>query len=551
MIIMPLASFNNVLSNLQIFFKDIEKGIANFWKVLPPIVQILLTAVLIVSSLNIIISLVKAIIQNHKEWKPIPNTNLMYSFIAGTATYQRHLIYKDAHKLLFDKKWSYVSFAGLAYRLGNYVNNSKSIRFICSMVYAPLAILGLFEMVFRAVIGVLFYFVLNILYALLLLALWIINGIILLIFRIIDRSTWVTQHCPNDYATFKLPLFKCPYCGELHENLYPGVKGVFFAKCSCGHFIPCSVVSRRKHLSSYCPKCKYELAASNVKALSIQIVGGNSSGKTAYISAFQHMYLYSLQSSGNNNIITSPEDKFNELEMMFLNGMTKQSPTDEAQAYYFLHKKKGTMDDGLVLYDIPDEIILSEQYERNPLNFGYSDGIVILIDPLSVNSVRNECEKSNGTNSINGFSDDNAESIIVHFINKYSEVAGRLAKHMSDVPVAVLISKSDLTIVKRRIGYIKTKAEYEKNPTQYLNMDDARNQLCRKYLAEIGLSNVLNNLDSVFSNVAYFPISAIGHVHQMGIPFEPQGVIEPITWIAKECKNSLYYTIKNVEEMSK
>ena len=28
-------------------------------------------------------------------------------------------------------------------------------------------------------------------------------------------------------------------------------------------------------------------------------------------------------------------------------------------------------------------------------------------------------------------------------------------------------------------------------------------------------------------------------------------VIEPITWIAKECKNSLYYTIKNVEEMSK
>lgn len=548
---MPLSGYNNFQFSIQTFFKNIEMGIDNFLKALPGFVRFLLFLVLFIAALNIFICLVKAIIQNYKQWKPIPNTKLMYSFIAGTATFQRHLIYKDAHKLLFDRTWSYVSFAGLAFRLGNYANNSKSILFVCSMAYAPLAILGVFEMVFRAIFGVVFYFILNITYAVLLLVLWVFYNLLLVVFRHIDKATWVKKHCPNDYASFKLPLFECPHCNELHEKLYPGVKGILFTRCSCGHFLPCSVVSGRNHLRSFCPKCRFELASSNVKDLSIQIIGGNSSGKTAYIAAFQHLYLNSMYYSGTSDIYTSPPEKFNDLEMMFLNGWTKPSSIDEVQTYSFLHKKKGNVDDGLVIYDVPDEIILSEQYERNPLNFGYSDGIIILIDPLSVNTIREESKLSNGISSIDGYSNDSAESIVVHFINKYSEVAGRLAKRMSDIPVAVLITKSDLTVVKRRIGHIKVKVEYENNPTLYLDLKDARNQLCRKYLSDIGLSNVLNNLDSVFSNVSFFPISAIGHVQQSGIPFEPQGVIEPITWIAKECKSNLFYTIKQAEEMSK
>lgn len=122
-----------------------------------------------------------------------------------------------------------------------------------------------------------------------------------------------------------------------------------------------------------------------------------------------------------------------------------------------------------------------------------------------------------------------------------------MAKRMSDTPVAVVIAKTDLTSIRRKIGTVKIKTEFSADQTQYLNLDAARDKVCRKYLDDIGLENVINNQDSVFSKVSYFPVSSIGHCED-GNPFDPRSIIAPMGWLARECQSSIKDLAAFVEE---
>ena len=546
---MPTETIQNIIEQLYSYIETSKDYVEVFWLNTPLWSHILFVLVLMVAGINIITSLVKAIIINRASWKKKPDSELMYSFAAGSGQFQRSRVFKDAHILLFDKKWSVISFAGIAYRIGNYENLSKALLFLISLIYLPFAVMGTAEMVIRYTVGAVFYFVINLLYLLVLLSIWVINCLVMPLFMVIDKCSSIKQHCPKCYATFNLPVFECSHCGTKHSNLRPGRCGLVFAKCSCGHFLPCSSISKRKELKSYCPKCDTALAGSNIKALTIQLIGGNSSGKTAFVSAFQHKYIEGIKNTSQWNVTTSPKEEFDKLEKMYQSGKTEMSSDNEVRAYYILHGKKGSSDDGIVIYDVPDEVILSEQYDRNPLNFAYCDGLIIIIDPLSVSSVRKECEKTLGSESISGFSADSTEDIIIHYINKYSEVAGRTARKMSNTPVAVLITKTDLTPIRRKIGLVKIKAAFSLDKAQYSNLEDARNKICRRYLSDIGLQNAINNLDSVFNSVSYFPISSIGH-YADDSPFEPQNVIAPIRWLAQYCNSGLAEAAKNAEEQT-
>lgn len=543
----PMAIIRDAVERVGLLSMDLWSKSTAFWRGLPSHLRILLIVIFCVACVNIAASLIKAIVCNRSSWKKKQDSELMYSFSAGSGQYQRRCIYRDAHRFVLDRRWTVFSFAGCAARIGDYVNRSRAILFLCSIIYLPLLLLGVVEMIMRGAIGVIVFFILNLAYFLCLVVLWVINLILTPLFSLLEKRTQETQHCPKCYHTFRLPIFECRYCGRKHADLQPGQHGLLFARCACGRFIPCASISKRKNMKSYCPRCNQALAGSNIKALTIQVVGGNSSGKTAFIAAFQHQYISAIRKSGDHSVSTSPEDDFRALERMYHSGMTEKSSSDQVHAYYILHNSRDSSDDGIVIYDVPDEIILSEQYERNPLNFAYSDGIVIIIDPLSVRSVRENCEATMGSEKIIGFCDDPTEDIIVHFINKYSEVAGRSAKRMTDTPVAVVIGKTDLAPIRRRIGMVKIKAEYSANQRRFRSLADARNQLCREYLADIGLGNALNNLDSVFSNVSCFPVSSIGHCAD-GSPFEPQNVIDPVGWLARQCQSNIKNMAALVEE---
>ena len=521
------------------------------WAQIPHLIQNVLTAIFYIAIFGIALSLVKSILNNYKSWKPDSGSKLMLSYFCGTGNFQRKPIYCNAKELLYDRKWSWISAAGLAYRLGNCANESKVILWLCSLLYLPLAFMGIIEMVIRVTLGFCFLFCLNIAIWTVFLVLGIVMRLFIPVFRIIDRTLRVEQHCPHCYTAFRLPYFRCPHCGEVHKNLIPGRCGILTAKCSCGRSIPCSVLSHRSKLVGVCPnaKCETDLATANAKQFFIQIIGGNSSGKTAFSAAFQHQYLSLSQGNDVYKVFGEPKETFEALDYMYRNGVTESSSASEIGSYNYVHQMRGTAAHNLIFYDLPDEVLLSDEYEKSPLNFGYTDGIIIIIDPLSVASVRNKCVHQGEISTTSGFSTDNCETIIVDFINKFSEIVGRSARKMSDIPVAVLIAKSDVKCIKNNIGMPRIKAQYKKAPENYNNdLSIARDEICRAFLNDNGLANVVNNLESVFSEVCYFPMSAVGHSPEAGVAFEPFGVIDPVAWIAKKRQSAVYPTLKYVQE---
>lgn len=151
----------NIWPKVEMFGLEVWLYCVGFWEHIPHAIQNMFVVLFYIALLGIALSLIKSIINNYKSWKPDPDSKLMLSYFCGTSNYQRKLIYQNAKELLFDRKWSWISAAGLAYRLGNCNSESKIILFLYSIAYLPLAFLGIIEMGIRSTVGFCAFFCLN------------------------------------------------------------------------------------------------------------------------------------------------------------------------------------------------------------------------------------------------------------------------------------------------------------------------------------------------------------------------------------------------------
>lgn len=503
---------------------------------LPTALRISVFVLVFFAFVGILASHILGIYKNRGEWKKHPDHELMYSYFIGSGTLQRNKAYRDARKLLWDHKWLWVSAAGLAYRLGNYSNPSKMLTYALSLAYVPLAFVGFIEMILRIVIGTVWLIVFIIIHSVLLVITKCISYLAMPLSKLADRFARKEQHCPHCFETFRLPGFKCPKCGKIHKQLIPGSCGVLFARCECHKiFLPCTAFTGRSHLEAECPSCEGDLVAANAEQFSIQLIGGASSGKTAFLAAFQHLYLEKVNKRTGLTVDGEPVNHFGELERMFQTGISEATSGGNSQTYSFVHKYGREANDNLVIYDIPGEVIVDGSYSRNPRNFGFCDGLIFIVDPLSIQTVREDCVKEGEREALKNYSQDDVDTVIVQFIHQFTKIKGLSARKMSKIPVAMIISKVDIKVVKREIGGPKIRSLYNKTPAVYGNSEStARDEICKAYLSRLGLDNALNNIDATFSNVRYFPISAIGRVVGENKPYDPIGVMEPAAWIAKE-----------------
>lgn len=103
---MPTDEIRYELEQIHLFLQKAMADIGAFGETIPGLLRTLIVIVSVVACVNIVASLVKAIINNRATWKKKPGSELMFSFAAGSGQFQRSHIYKDAHKYLFDKNGS-------------------------------------------------------------------------------------------------------------------------------------------------------------------------------------------------------------------------------------------------------------------------------------------------------------------------------------------------------------------------------------------------------------------------------------------------------------
>jgi hypothetical protein len=351
----------------------------------------------------------------------------------------------------------------------------------------------------------------------------------------------ISIRCPDCKEHGLIPVFVCSYCGKKYTHLIPGIYGAFSQKCECGHIIPCTFLNGRSKLTALCSHCGTELASSNARQFGIQLVGGISSGKTAFLASFFHLYNEHVNNIANINIRTYPKAAFRELEQWFQNGSSEPTKAMNAGMYSIVHTKgKSGVSHELALYDISGKAFTAQSVEKTQKQYQYCGGIIFIVDPLSIPDVRAIYKnKHNGQDPVN-FSKSNNTEVATGFISNYIKQGYIETGKRSTVPVSVVISKTDIDVIKKEIGIDRIMEEFNKNPEAYNSTAEiARDTICRKYLVCIGMAGMVNNLIAQFMNIHFYPVSAIGHEANKNEPYNPNGVLESVLWIIRDYNPAL------------
>ena len=342
-------------------------------------------------------------------------------------------------------------------------------------------------------------------------SLWIADRFLLML-----RS--IQSRCPQCKRISVVPIFICPNCGLEHKNLTPGPYGILKRKCACGENLSTTYFNGRSKYTAVCPFCLSGLAASDAQQFGIQLVGGVSAGKTTFLAAFWHEYLEVLKPKRGVSLSKSPENAFLELEDWFQRGVSVSTTETNANMYSLIHKIDDSTPIQMTIYDIAGEAFSSLGNDIQQQQFQYCEGIVFVVDPIA-----NPTDAANTASS---------------FIHEFSNLKGKHSVKISEVPVAVIISKSDL--YKKEVGFPKIKAVLNSDPQKYsdaggnISLELTRNGICRDFLKNNGFINILNLIEAEFNNVKYYPVSAMGHEAAIGERYEPWGVLEPINWLLQQ-----------------
>lgn len=354
--------------------------------------------------------------------------------------------------------------------------------------------------------------------------------------------------CHECKAKSLIPTYICPTCGAKHTNLTPGVYGILKRKCLCGETLPSAFFNGRKHLDAECPACGHRLMDRESRPICIPVVGGRSVGKTAFITAFSREFIEHVAPAKGFEIEfynTKKSDIYKEITRDYMAGSTRmtQRPHNINQAsavsFSFFVKNPALSPERLVhVYDIAGEVFTDNNENEVQKQYDYCQGIVLMIDPFSIPSVRYKYEELLDTKDIAGIGKADINIIIDSFLNKLREVTGLSGSKMSSVPLAVVIGKIDSAGLEQDVGAMAVNRLMRTEPERFTDFYDTQDFLCRQFLRDNGMENFLNNVSVNFKTNRFFACSAIGHTRDQGT-YNPSGVLAPMEWLFRRADSKM------------
>lgn len=388
----------------------------------------------------------------------------------------------------------------------------------------------------------------------------LILGLIFLLVYILFFLLWISDRihlirnkifvaCPSCKSKYFIPTYICPSCGARHSDLTPGKYGAFFRTCQCGKKLPAHFLLRRDRLEAECPNCGHSLSGTGNRPLCVPIIGGRSSGKTAFITAFSCEFIERVAPRNGMEIQHYNKENHDFYEKVlrshYLNGTSMQSKeaTDikaaSSVAFSFMvHHKKMKPDRLIQIYDIAGETFVNNTENELQLHYTYSEGIVFVLDPLSIPSIRNRLDEGISEVDKSSVGTLDVDLVLDSFLNKLRQITGHASGDALDIPIAVVISKADIRTVDEFIGDEKISAYLSQNGLDMNKYTAVEDRLCREFLTENGMAHFVNAIDMKFKNNRYFKCSAIGHSRERG-RYNPKGVLEPMEWIFQTTDNGM------------
>lgn len=369
---------------------------------------------------------------------------------------------------------------------------------------------------------------------------YVLFGIVWVIDRIYILIHKISNACPNPECQehFLIPAYACPECGRVHTRLMPGKYGILHRTCLCGNRMPTTFLNGRNKLdTAYCPTCGQNLSGdTGSRQLAIPVIGGPDVGKTCLINmgvynminkvAPQRGWEMEFMSELDNREYTNIIKRMNK-------GIVPDKTDKDALTAYQIGVKIPNDKVGrrLYIYDISGEMFSDSGLVQRSKAFGYADGFLFLIDPLTIPDYSMkvidtvEPEKYGASSKdFDDIFDIMLNNLQVLFNLKDSDVLKR--------NLAVVITKMDIPGLEEEIGDTAAMEYMSQNP-DCKTFEAAKNAVCERFLEENGEGNFVREAKSRFKGVSFFTTSALGH-NTEGKAFFSADAEKPFMWIIEQ-----------------
>ena len=256
------------------------------------------------------------------------------------------------------------------------------------------------------------------------------------------RRVRTQASCPRCFHVTDWPAYRCPGCSILHRDVRPGRLGLIMRRCECGTMLPTMMLRASWQLKAACQRCRKPLppGAGAVRDVRISVFGDTKAGKTRFLyTALSSLATTTERAGIAFGFADQPSKEQVELGLDRLeSGQDTASTPGNALAALTVRLGTGVRSTLAHLFDIAGEHYRDPQMHDSLGFLGHSHGLVYVIDPYSIKSVRQHLAPRGGRHGRPVIADPEAA---------YGEVVERLRDSgvaASGQRLAVIVSKADL-----------------------------------------------------------------------------------------------------------
>lgn len=377
----------------------------------------------------------------------------------------------------------------------------------------------------------------------------IVKGIDFLLLKL-RRVSLVCDTCHSRYT---LPVYICSSCGAKHPHLVPGRYGALHHTCTCGAKLPSSLLvvkNPRRDLDAICPNCwisgrEESIQGAGSRTLCIPVVGGESAGKSALITAYAKSIIDVKAPAGGLTCEFYNDEKkimYGSMSSDYAQGVVEKTATvtktDMSSAISFSFYLSGLSLNPrrlVQLYDIAGETFVNNRENEQQRQYEHCDGIVLVIDPMSLPQAEAQFGHELSEGDRGTISTARLEDVMSALSNNLRETTKLNRKGQLDTPLAVVLSKVDESAaLERRLGQESANKLKGIDAEKFADPYDAMDFLCRQFLVDMDMPEIVDIIEQDFKTSRFFAVSAIGHVAGDGTGFRPQNVDTVMDWIINQ-----------------
>lgn len=343
----------------------------------------------------------------------------------------------------------------------------------------------------------------------------------------------ISTVCPACYHHSDLPKYHCSTCHTGHDLLVPSKYGTLKRKCQCGEKIPASIFSGRSKLAASCHTCSEKINSNEATIIQIPIIGGKSTGKTSFV--LSSMNAIEDISKKKDWTLRYPVAQFQGKVSSFFKNLKSGIRPLKTQSslpvadYFGITTPKSKVEKMVYMYDPAGETFeTSSDFKKQRYLESY-DGLVFVIDPFSIQQVREKYQQEFNVNLVNPSYTD-FENIFDRFLIELQESYGIKAHEKINKPVAIVMNKID-QVLNNEIG-METAKQLAASRDDVKSETDATNFLCKQFLAGVGMNNFLRKVENKLANYQFFAYSSYKMEQQ-------DYSAEPLLWVLGELRKEL------------